>query len=70
VFFAIGELGIDLIRDDIEVVFLNDFGDRLQVLFLHDRPGWVMGIVKDDELARRGDGLFEVFRLRRKAFFS
>ncbi len=23
-----------------------------------------MGIVKDDELARRGDGLFEVFRLK------
>ena len=59
----VGELPVDLIGENVEVVLFDDRGQGLQILSLHDRTGRVVRIGEDEELGLRRDGRLELVQL-------
>ena len=58
----VGQLRIDLIGDDIEVILDDDFRDRLQFLPGHDRTGRIVREGQDQHLGLRRDFCPEILR--------
>ena len=58
---AVGELGIDLVGNDKEIVLFDDGDDGFELLLRHDAARRVVGIGEDDRLGAGGEGLFERF---------
>ena len=56
---VVDQFGIDLVRNDEQVVLFHDARDLLQVVLLHDCAGRVVRIGKDQELGTGGDCFFE-----------
>ena len=57
---AVDEAVVDLVRDDEEVVALDDVGDRLEAGAVHDGAGGVRRIAEEHRLRLVGDRRFEV----------
>lgn len=64
---AVGELGVNLVRDDDDVRIPQHVRDRFQVLPAHDGAGRVVGVGQYERLGARGDGRAQ--GLRREAEF-
>ena len=59
---AIGQLGINFIRQHDHIGAAQHFGDGFQVFLFHDRAGRVVGVRQDQQLGARGDGRAQRFR--------
>ena len=55
---AVGELSVDLVRQDKDICAPQHLGDGLQIFPAHDTAGWVVGVWEDEQFALRGNGCF------------
>ena len=60
---AVGQLGVDLVRQDHHIGAAQHLGDGFQVFPLHHRAGGVVGVRQDQQLGAGGDGIFQLFGL-------
>ena len=69
VFPAVGQLGINLVGDDEQVVLQDDRHQLFQVFLFHDGAGRIVGVGDEQGLGFRRDGRFQFLRLQAEIVF-